>query len=65
MPRYQKRHYIEIAELLHSVKKDHSPLTPEQAVILGTMYARFLHVFATDNPRFDVARFQTAVFEGK
>ena len=54
MPRFAKRHYIVIAEVLReAVSTGQSSLFPEFANTVDTLS----HLFARDNPRFSRDRF--------
>lgn len=57
MPRFQKRHYTAIAEIISACSED-------QATLFFADLPRFVHklvtLFERDNPRFDSARFLAA-----
>lgn len=59
MPKFQRRHYIAIAEVFAEVRADQQmPLF--ELTALNSVIARTANLLARDNPRFDRSKFLTA-----
>jgi len=59
MPKYQKRHYVDIAKLLNRHVREGFTLELEQRMIHD-----FTALFGRDNPLFNPDTFKRAVYEG-
>lgn len=55
-PKFQRRHYKQIAAVLRKVAADWGRDAPHWSVIKTEMG----HMLSVDNPRFDVGRFEEA-----
>lgn len=59
-PRYTRRAYIDTARILADMSDNRDLFT---ATMIDEMFASFVTLYTRDNPRFDVQRFRTAVYE--
>ena len=60
MPKFAKRHYITVAEIIRSYMDRSDALTLFDAAYQQTVASMFANVFEHDNPRFNRERFLSA-----
>ncbi len=62
-PMFSKRHYEEIASLLHDELVNRTDTTPQlySYKVIESIMERFITAFMHDNPRFDQEKFRKAV----
>ena len=60
MPKFQKRHYEAIADVLRTIHKDQQVAIFTDPIDTSKLIRRIGDMFAGDNPRFDRARFVAA-----
>ena len=65
-PTYTKRHYIDTARIIREATFVNGGKREATRGAIRVALARgFADLFAADNPRFDRARFEAAVFQGE